>query len=673
MGVVCYSSDMRYLMHSLQWLNRNPIYLLERKTLCARKPPSKQRSAARALLIGLFVAVYSLLLYRLEESPLYSPRLILVAVGLWLAVRLYAMARTLIVAGTRTAQVTHDPATWDMLVLTPLTGRQVVLGKWWAAVRHTLPLHLWAAVLGLILSTTLAIFQAEGNPASPFFRNLDISNTRLYFYRLTALRLCLSIGVIGCMAVLEAALCAAIGTLAAFIARKQYLVLAFGMRLVLLGAGLVMWLWANSLPYPDINGSWNKEWLDYNDFFTTMTHTAFSTASLTDGGIVMAANALRLRQPAPLFAVLRLVAHAAFGCLLFITLIGAALSASLQRAKRRAALAVPQPAVWKVWLRQMRPHMVQVQAALWRDYRRWRYLFGLGVLIGIGVFTAAQPFLVPLTRLRDERLAPMALTFYGLYGLASLRTLHITLRQMRQHGDSVPLPALGWAVWRWCAPLQVLVSLLLFGLSLGAAQLFHSPQIGIYESHRVSATFGFPVRIREFYASPSPFIYLSWGDFSPAIAQLGMAIALFTLVGLAETALMVGLGLFAARLPVRRFAVPLRVLVGLGLRFGLIVFVQHSFIMLSQGIPVGQQGERRLVESLQVMSNVSANGGTLAVANILRMRTDIGSTSYYYQVGFRPLFYMRAVVNGFGGILVLLLWAGLAYWLAHWLRRRPST
>ncbi len=86
--------------------------------------------------------------------------------GISLIAHFSAILRTLLLASNAISREKRG-RTWDTLLLTRVDARQLVVGKWWATVRHMWPSFLAAGALRLGLVVWLAIGMKQTFPLSP--------------------------------------------------------------------------------------------------------------------------------------------------------------------------------------------------------------------------------------------------------------------------------------------------------------------------------------------------------------------------------------------------------------------------------------------------------------------------------------------------------------------------
>lgn len=110
-----------------------------------------------ALLMSLMVYIYGLGLFdadgfisNLEETPLWIPYQLGSAAFMTMNIALYPVV-ILITLSLSAHSITREREnrTWDILLLTHITARQLVIGKWWASLRALWGDHVMVALLRL--------------------------------------------------------------------------------------------------------------------------------------------------------------------------------------------------------------------------------------------------------------------------------------------------------------------------------------------------------------------------------------------------------------------------------------------------------------------------------------------------------------------------------------------
>lgn len=178
---------------------------------------------------------------------------LMLIIGIAYAAHIFIALRTLHIATNSIAREYHT-ADWEALILTGISARALVLGKWWSVLRNVWPYHLAAALMkmGVVFGLTKWLY------TYPFYqyysrhqRLIDLPDVGYPFYKygvwsslyqfdeilpnveyvLTAAAALIF------LAIAEAALLSAIGILSGFLIRKMgvgRLRLAVGLRLLLM-------------------------------------------------------------------------------------------------------------------------------------------------------------------------------------------------------------------------------------------------------------------------------------------------------------------------------------------------------------------------------------------------------------------------------------------------------
>jgi hypothetical protein len=102
-------------------------------------------------LVVSFVFLAALLLTSaagFDGSGLYL-QLDIVSVGFWIVTFLahYALQFRTLALATGSLARERDGNTWELLVMTGISSKAIIRGKWWAVVRQQLPSYLWLGVL----------------------------------------------------------------------------------------------------------------------------------------------------------------------------------------------------------------------------------------------------------------------------------------------------------------------------------------------------------------------------------------------------------------------------------------------------------------------------------------------------------------------------------------------
>lgn len=145
-----------------------------------------------ALVMSLLVYIYGLGIFdvdgfvtNLDESPLWIPYQLGSAAFMTMNLALYPVV-ILITLGLSARSITREREnrTWEILLLTHVTARQLVMGKWWASLRALWGDHVMIALLRLGLIGT--IVAAEYHSAGFFERAPHILALTLFMLAFTA-------------------------------------------------------------------------------------------------------------------------------------------------------------------------------------------------------------------------------------------------------------------------------------------------------------------------------------------------------------------------------------------------------------------------------------------------------------------------------------------------------
>lgn len=239
------------------------------------------QSTDAAVLIGLTIAVYSC--------------------------QMIITVRTLLLAANSMSN-TRQPERWDLLILTSLDARQILLGKWWAVVRYTWKWHVFASVIKIGLALGLAQYVAAINsPNNPScFAGLhvfcyDMFHADLNFYPMVP-KVILGFGILSIYGVFEAFFAAGIGILGGMLGQRLSGSITVLIRIVVLSLFLLLTFYAETR-IADLyakSQSYDTIYLDRLDSYDTAGVLKSLTMAVlvpADGGLVLLANLMKPYQP----------------------------------------------------------------------------------------------------------------------------------------------------------------------------------------------------------------------------------------------------------------------------------------------------------------------------------------------------------------------------------------
>jgi hypothetical protein len=162
-------------------------------------------------------------------------------IPLTLLIHFRTQLRTLALASNSISREKRG-GTWDLLLLTPVSARQIVRGKWWATLRY-----VWRgyALLTLLRVASLFWLVQETGRYSIFTYPIYRVEIRPHYYPHSALHLLLATGIVIVFTMLNAGYTSAFGTLGSVFNRGggTSLTLAIGIRtgtLLGIGAGVML-------------------------------------------------------------------------------------------------------------------------------------------------------------------------------------------------------------------------------------------------------------------------------------------------------------------------------------------------------------------------------------------------------------------------------------------------
>jgi len=285
----------------------------------------QQKRRVRLGAVVLIALVFSgLLLFSAMPKWIYmdytQKRLLYGMAGVLFLVHAIVGLRTLVVAG-RSISREFSTGTWDLLALTNVDARQLILSKWWATVRGVWFYHVLAGVLKVGLACGIAqFFHSELRPwsAEPSVRQAFnyISYNQPYDYFPinpnwhAVLRAAVILVLFG---LVEAGLLAAIGLLSSLSLRKigsVQLMVGIGLRVLPILATLLLVNKVSEYAYGYARYRWYMD--SPNAYITTnesINRTIlFESAQVVgttqiDGGVLASTNLLRVQPMRHYFLV----------------------------------------------------------------------------------------------------------------------------------------------------------------------------------------------------------------------------------------------------------------------------------------------------------------------------------------------------------------------------------
>ncbi len=524
---------------------------------------------------GLFAAAFPLWFYITTD---YTRLLAAFAVVIF-AGHFVINTRTLVIA-TRALSRDFLPDRWQTLISGDLDARHIVLGKWWAVVRHVWRWHLLTGIMkaGLALALAQHIHDSalRGICSSPFhflcYVNPypdDTTNIQPALYKVV-----LAFFIVMGYSVLEPGLITALGFLAALVARFRrvspgFVAIILYLLLIVAVIGLAVELdWYTTKLAPYIPRYWDMDRIHEAGIINA---GVVGLPLIGDGGTLVAANLLRPYEPSG-FNTVRNVVVAIFSFMIYGAGIGGMLRLVRIIAVKYGAVPPPKPsyAYLKSWLNNPIAHDQHRTFSQkgWLQ-NRWLQVIALAVFALLLLIAWLPRWYHPLYCDQAATLRLITGIVVAVHGAVFLRTLLLATNAMRRDAeentwdplvltliDSRQL-VLGkwWAVLRSVWMFYVAGAALKMGLLYGLAQYISDTPINPSAFTRLEEAF--------YYISAN---FISQGSFPPCggyhnyhfafyptlklLVQWGIILVVFSLL---EAALLVAVGLLGA-LVIRRNA-----------------------------------------------------------------------------------------------------------------------
>jgi ABC-type transport system involved in multi-copper enzyme maturation permease subunit len=495
---------VRYLFHRL---NQNPLVNIERQVL-----EKQVRSLLHwryaplhfLLLAGLLAAVFPLWFYMtVDYSRLLAAMCIVI-----IAAHLVIHTRTLSIATRTMARdvllESGQPLSQDLDAL------QVVMGKWWAVVRHVWRWHLLLGLMraGLALALAQHIYDsARHSTCGSPFNSLCYSGISLYDMaqlQPAVYKGVLALVILGGFSLLEPCWLAALGVLGAILARRRQVSPIF---VTLILYGLVIGVVFGAAAYVDqvieryglyYSSHYHPYYYWYSNETWIYKSAIVGVFPIFDGGLLLATQMMRPYSPSTFNVVLQqtiaLVSIASYGIVITSVLLiaqwlvpGCKGHSSEWRSflhRRRAR--------FKSWLHNP---ITQDQRRVSRRNRwlhsRWIHLIELIIFAGAFVM-AWRPFSHPIYCDRGYDLRVITSVVFAVRAAVTLRTLLLATHAMSRSSEeqtwellaSTPIDARQLVLGKWWAVLRSVwvyhaaVAILTLGLLYGLAQYMRDTPIG---------------------------------------------------------------------------------------------------------------------------------------------------------------------------------------------------
>jgi hypothetical protein len=581
-------------------LNANPLYLTERAILKQRVRPLWHWNYSPIhllLLAGLLAAAFPLWFYITTD---YTRLLAAFAVVIF-AGHFVINTRTLVIAA-RAMSRDLAPDRWHTLISGDLDARQIVLGKWWAVVRHVWRWHLLTGVMnaGLALALAQHIHDAALRDicSSPFhflcyvnpYPN-DPINAQPALYKGV-----LAVFIVTGYSVLEPGLIAALGFLAALVARIRrvspvFVAVIFYLLLITTVIGLTIGLdWYTTRLISD-------PYFHYYYYYRDLVHEVgiinagvVGLPLIGDGGTLVAANLMRPYEPSGFNTVRNLIA-----AVVSLTIYGTVIAGILRLVRLIAVRwgAVPPPKRsydhLKRWF--INP-IAYTQRRIFRQnsqlHNRWLRVMMLAVFALLLFIVWLPRWYYPLYCDRGVALRLITGMVFAAHGAVCLRTLLLATNAMRRdaEGHTWSLLALTlvdsrqlvlgkwWAVLRSVWSYHVAVAALKLGLLYGLAQYMIDTPIRNGFFTPLERTFSY---VSAYFAMPGCAFYPAYPtqryhyDFYASLRLWRNWVIILLAFSLLEAALLSAVGIVSALLIRRNGA----------LQMALAIFLRAAPILLS--------------------------------------------------------------------------------------------
>jgi hypothetical protein len=676
-------------MRVLRFLNHNPLVPGELAYLREQFPglPNWRYSAFYPLLVLGWLA--ALLPFVVHITADYTRLLAAMAVAIVAANGVTAL-RTVIIAA-RAMSRDFPPDRWETLITSGLNARQIVLGKWWAVVRHVWRWHLLTGLMRVGLALGIAQHIHASSVLGSCGRTCQfMCYPGLYwdyrrlpdfvfvpvqpgFYKIVLAGLVIIAG-----SGLTAGLAAALGMLGALLARRRPVSPALiASILYVLSAGLVLGILPNYVvKYPY---SYPSYWFYENPLLrvnqTGIVIHGFLTA--LDGGTVVAASLQAPYEPAIINTLVSLF-FAVTSCSLCAGLIVLCLQACQTRVMRGGGQPPPPAMIfltlqeriahWRTnpLIRSYRVLLPLRPQAPWRRVALWA---GFAAVFAV----AWTPRFLPLHQTDGPRLWILAGSVMLARAFTMLWTLIIATRTMRQGiaWEVMVLTSLDarqiiracwWNAIRKTWGYHVVMFPVMLGCVYGLSQYLFATPIPYYES--------------EFSWLERAFAHLTWNfrgaannGFSPSLFQSAtFRVSIFLLAfALAEAALLSAVGLLSALAAPRYRTTQLALAVTLrgGLALGGMMFVWLSIDLIPRtSIPPldTAQTTRNLVYVEN--DNWSRIEGTAQIVVSPLADGGLAASNFYHPYN-GPNSLRRKIVALTLGLGIYILLTALALWAAQ--------